>query len=57
MNQAVKRNINRFPNDFMFQLIDDEWKYQRSQIVTFENDTKKYKPYALNKLIEQPFFL
>ena len=49
MNQAVKRNINRFPNDFMFQLTDDEWKYQRSQIVTFKNDTRKYKPYAFTE--------
>ena len=26
MNQAVKRNIKRFPSDFMFQLKDEEWK-------------------------------
>ena len=26
MNQAVKRNIERFPFDFMFQLTDEEWK-------------------------------
>jgi len=31
-NQAVKRNINRFPIDFMFQLTAEEWR--RSQIVT-----------------------
>ena len=31
LNQAVKRNIRRFPQDFMFQLTDDEWKNQRSQ--------------------------
>ena len=33
MNQTVKRNIGRFPKDFMFQLTDEEWKNQRSQIV------------------------
>ena len=32
--QAVKRNINRFPGDFMFQLITTEWKFLRSQSVT-----------------------
>ena len=31
-NQAVKRNINRFPEDFMFQLTAEEWRM--SQIVT-----------------------
>jgi len=39
-NQAVKRNINRFPLDFMFQLTAEEWR--RSQIVTtseVEKDT------------------
>ena len=43
MNQAVKRNIDRFPPDFMFQLTDEEWKNQRSQFVTFSKDTRKYK--------------
>ena len=50
MNQSVKRNIKRFPSDFMFQLTDAEWKNQRSQIVTFKNDARKYK----NNLIEKP---
>jgi phage regulator Rha-like protein len=49
MNQAVKRNIDRFPSDFMFQLTDVEWKNLRSQIVTFSNDTRKYKPYAFTE--------
>ena len=34
LNQAVKRNINRFPEDFMFQLAEDEWESLRSQFVT-----------------------
>ena len=33
LNQAVKRNIERFPEDFMFQLTDDEVKSLMSQIV------------------------
>jgi ORF6N domain. len=49
MNQAVKRNIGRFPSDFMFQLTDDEWKNLRSQFVTFNKDTRKYKPYAFTE--------
>ncbi|NTE00813.1 ORF6N domain-containing protein [Agrobacterium tumefaciens] len=34
LNQAVKRNIMRFPDDFMFQLTSKEWENIRSQIVT-----------------------
>ena len=33
LNQAVKRNINRFPKRFMFQLSADEWEIMSSQIV------------------------
>ena len=36
LKQAVKRNIDRFPKDFMFLLADDEWSSLRSQIVTLE---------------------
>lgn len=34
LNQAVKRNIKRFPEDFMFRLTTSEWQVIRSQIVT-----------------------
>ena len=34
LNQAVKRNLDRFPQDFMFQLSHDEFGNWRSQIVT-----------------------
>ncbi len=34
LNQAVKRNIDRFPEDFMFQLTLEEWKTISSQFVT-----------------------
>lgn len=33
LNQAVKRNISRFPEDFMFQLNEEEWRNLKSQIV------------------------
>ena len=49
MNQAVKRNIDRFPSDFMFQLTGEEWRNQRSQFVTFSKDTRKYKPFAFTE--------
>ncbi len=34
LNQAVQRNLDRFPDDFMFQLTEDEVEILRSQIVT-----------------------
>jgi hypothetical protein len=38
LNQAVKRNIKRFPSDFMFQMTPEEMKTWKSQIVISEND-------------------
>jgi phage regulator Rha-like protein len=49
LNRAVKRNINRFPDFFMFQLTDEDWKNLRCQIGTFKNDIRKYKPYAFTE--------
>ncbi|MBR4498139.1 MAG: ORF6N domain-containing protein [Bacteroidales bacterium] len=34
LNQAVKRNIERFPEDFMFRLSSKEWNSMSSQFVT-----------------------
>ena len=34
LNQSVKRNNDRFPEDFMFRLTAKEWNTMRSQIVT-----------------------
>jgi leucyl aminopeptidase len=58
LNQAVKRNLDRFPEDFMFQLTKaeaEEWEHlkrSRSQIVTL-NKTRgtniKYQPYAFTE--------
>lgn len=38
LKQAVKRNIERFPKDFMFELTDDEFQNWRSQFVTSKSD-------------------
>lgn len=53
-NQAVKRNLQSFPKDFMFRLTTKEWKeISSSQIVMMENipknRTKKYLPYAFTE--------
>ena len=52
LNQAVKRNIERFPSDFMFQLTDEEFSYWRSQIVMTNsiNMGLRRKPYAFTEL-------
>jgi hypothetical protein len=34
LNEQVKRNINRFPEDFMFQLSEEEFENLKSQIAT-----------------------
>jgi sensor histidine kinase YesM len=40
-NQAVKRNIESFPEDFMFRLTEDEWQSIRSQFVTLSKQENK----------------
>lgn len=49
LNQAVKRNITRFPDNFMFQLSKDEWQSLRSQFVTLNGDIRKYTPYVFTE--------
>jgi hypothetical protein len=51
LNQSVKRNISRFPSDFMFRLTAIEWKAMLSQIVmTYpEKRPKKALPYAFTE--------
>ena len=50
LNQAVKRNIKRFPENFRFQLTKEELENLRSQFVTFkENLNTKYLPYAFTE--------
>ena len=50
--QAVKRNINRFPPEFMFQLSENEFKKWRSQIVMSNSGAKmglRRPPYAFTE--------
>ena len=50
LNQAVKRNIERFPEYFMFQLTKEEAEISRSQIVTLKHGQNiKYSPYAFTE--------
>jgi hypothetical protein len=52
LKQAVKRNLKRFPEDFMFLLSDQEFRDWRSQIVTSNPSAKmgfRYKPYAFTQ--------
>ena len=50
LNQAVKRNSERFPEEFMFQITDDEFNRLRSQIVTSnQRGGRRYLPYAFTE--------
>jgi hypothetical protein len=47
--QAVKRNSDRFPEDFMFQLTEEEAEVLRSHIVTASKRNIRYRPYAFTE--------
>ena len=64
LNQAIKRNIERFPDNFMFQLNEEEFNSLRSQFVTLQDTTflmlnntlnvgrgkhRKYLPYVFTE--------
>ena len=49
LNQAVKRNLDRFPADFMFQLTPEEWERMRSQTVTSSRRKLTAIPYAFTE--------
>jgi len=51
INEAAKRNIERFPPDFMFQLSQEEWDILRSQFATANKNLSKvrYLPYAFTE--------
>jgi len=53
LKQAVKRNIDRFPEDFMFELTRDEYNSLRSQNVTLENGRGKYSKFLSYAFTEQ----
>ena len=48
-NQAVKRNLRRFPADFMFTLTEKEFQSLRSQIVTSKRGGTRYLPSAFTE--------
>lgn len=50
LNQSVKRNMERFPDDFMFQLSEHEFKNLKSQIVTSNRGGIRRPPYAFTEL-------
>ena len=52
LNQVISRNIERFPEDFMFQLTEAEAAFLRSQTVTLKTgrgEHRKYLPYAFTE--------
>jgi len=49
LNQGVKRNLGRFPADFMFRLSPREAELMRSQIVTASKRNIRYQPYAFTE--------
>jgi hypothetical protein len=53
LNQAVTRNADRFPSDFMFQLTDKEMDSLRSQIVILKSARGRHRKYLPNAFTEQ----
>jgi len=50
LNEQLRRNRDRFPPDFMFQLTPQEWKSLRSQFATLKRgEHRKYLPYAFTE--------
>ena len=51
LNEQVKRNAGRFPDDFMFQLTDEEWESLRSQFATSKKGRggRRYAPLAFTE--------
>ena len=49
LNQAVKRNADRFPEDFMFQLDNREYEILKSQSVTSSWGGRRTRPYAFTE--------
>jgi phage regulator Rha-like protein len=54
LKEAVKRNIDRFPDDFMFEMTNEELEFWRSQFVTSNADKSvskglRYKPFCFTE--------
>jgi hypothetical protein len=53
LKQAVRRNLERFPDDFLFQLTLEEWECLRSQNVTLDKGRGKHSKYLPFAFTEQ----
>lgn len=49
LKEAVRRNIERFPDDFMFELSKEEWQNLRSQIASSSWGGQRYPPLAFTE--------
>ena len=49
LKESVRRNIRRFPEDFMFELSTEEWVILRTQFATSSWGGQRYNPYAFNE--------
>ncbi|MBI5598832.1 MAG: ORF6N domain-containing protein [Deltaproteobacteria bacterium] len=49
LNEQVRRNLRRFPSDFMFQLTSDEAESLRSQFATSKRGGRRYLPYVFTE--------
>jgi hypothetical protein len=49
LKESVKRNARRFPEDFMFELTQEEWTHLRSQFATSSWGGKRYPPFAFTE--------
>ena len=49
LKESVRRNIRRFPSDFMFELTAEEWENLRSQFATSSWGGKRYLPFAFTE--------
>lgn len=49
LKEAVRRNIDRFPDDFMFQISKDEYQNLRTQFATSNRGGTRYMPFAFTE--------
>ncbi|MDP3314083.1 ORF6N domain-containing protein [Lutibacter sp.] len=49
LKEAVRRNVDRFPEDFMFQLSKDEYENLRTQSATSSHGGTRYMPFAFTE--------
>jgi hypothetical protein len=49
LKESVRRNLNRFPTDFMFELNPNEWKILRTQFATSSWGGIRYQPFAFTE--------